>query len=192
MISEQHRIRGSLFLCATFLIVTVLPPRGVLASFESDRGDCDCQKISSGQGAVHIKYEETQMLKKKEGKSKVTYLRIKNNTTCELLLLSTGNYFRLIDNIWTSAVEDGEEVNVYYEIETKESRFKHYRASRLMVVRLLPGRSCVFPVQSCYLKKANIICVPCRYAWEDSSVVGSSPRSEALFHASDLPRGWDN
>lgn len=68
---------------------------------------------------------------------------------------------------------------------------KRHRDRRLNVVHLLPGRSCVAPMQSGYLKKTNTLCVPCQYEWKDGWVIGSSPRSEALLHASELPRGWD-
>jgi hypothetical protein len=162
---------------------------GSINSVEAQGSDCAYRKINKNQEVVYIQFEGTRVPKNEESRDEVVHFRIRNNTTCEVLLISPDSCLRRVNGVWTSAVEDGEEVNVLYEIETKKGRFQHYRNDQLFVVHLLPGRSCIFPVRSGYLKKASIICVAYRYAWEDSAVGGSSPRCEARFYANDLPRG---
>ena len=57
-----------------------------------------------------------------------------------------------------------------YKVEKGSHRLEHYKQDRLFIISLPPGYSCIFPVLSSYLKKSNVICVPFRYAWEDSTV----------------------
>lgn len=187
----QNTGRNSFILHVALLTVMLLSLRGLFGSVEMQKGDLGCHRIDKGHSAIYLQFEKTQAHKNKESQEKVVYFRIRNNTNCEVMLVSPNNYFRNVNGVWTSAVEDGEEVNVYYEIEARRGRLKRYNDHQLNVISLLPGRSCIFPVQSSYLKKKRILLVPCRYKWEDASVRGPSPRSEALFHASELPSGWD-
>jgi len=187
----QKSKRNNLIMHVTLLMVALLSLKGLFGSVEGRQEDCGCHLIDKDQSAIYLKFEKASAHRNTESREKIVYFRIKNNTNCEVLLLSHGNYLRTVNGAWTSAVEDGEEVNVYYEIETERGRLKQLRISRFNEIKLLPGRSCIFPVQSGYLKKGNVLCVPCRYEWENASVRGSRPRSEALFPASELPRGWD-
>ncbi len=182
-------IRKSFNTCHLLLVVLLLL-KGLFGSAEGQERTEGCQKINKGLDVIFIQFEETRAPENKGKQDEAVYFRIRNNTTCEVWLSSPDSPLRRLNAEWTNAVEDGEKARVLYEVETKSGRLQHYKQDHLFVISLLPGRSCIFPVLSSYLKKTNVICVPYRYAWEDSAVGVSTPRCEVRFFARDLPRGW--
>jgi len=158
------------------------------SSAEYQQQATGCRKIDKNHEVVYLELAEKQSAEKERQHERTVLLRISNNTTCEVKLISPQDQFRFVNGELTSALDEGEKVDIFYEVESKERRLRHYKNDSLYYIRLLPGRSCVFPVLSSYLRKNNVICVPYRYSWEESPVFASTPRCEALFFARSLPR----
>ena len=190
---ERDNIPRPRFSPVTISLCAVLFFFGLLSYTRAEKtDDCCCRKIVKDQDTLYIRFERTSPLGNARNQEPVVWLRFINNRTCEVSLVSPGFYFRPINGVWTSAVEDGEEVNVWYKIETECSSKRHYKEDQLKGVRLLPGRTFLFPVPSRYFKKNYAVAVPFRYAWdEDASVISSSPLYEVRYFAIELPAGWE-
>ncbi len=175
----------------TAMIIFALAIISFLGSTESEETrDCGCKILDKTYNSLYIQFERTGMSSDRPKKEQVVWLRLRNNTSCVVVLDMIGIYYRLVDGKAMNDPLDGEIIRLHYAIDTKSGRTYDIRTDQFGAISFLPGRSILFSVPSRYLKKNNAIAVPFQYLWEGFGIRGN-PRCEVLFSPLSLPRGWE-
>ena len=173
------------------------------SSLNAQKGDMSedgCRRIDINKPSVYIKYQGLEEDKKK----RVILLKVQNNTTCDLIFYTRGNYYRWVDGKWIDYVEDGEEVSLWYlisfELDNKakkrlnlEDKYVHYREPNepfhmMHSLRLKKGRSFVFKVEFDHFKKGRIITVPFLFSWGEEPSSYNDRWYEISYNWGDLPQ----
>lgn len=160
-------------------------------SLQDQTATFGCKKLDKTYDSLYILFERTGISTEEGSKERYIWLRLRNNTSCTVLLDIIGSYYRLVDGKATNQVLDGEEIRINYNLETESGRKNHYKTHNFGVVWLLPGRSVVFDLPSKYLEKGYRVVVPFGFDWDGSWGLSRNPRFEVLFNTSELPQGWE-
>jgi|YelNatPaOPRAMG01_1025707.scaffolds.fasta_scaffold87384_2 hypothetical protein len=129
-----------------------------------------CDKIDKNEDSVFIRFEKIEEIKEGGKTRKLIWLRLVNNTTSEIVLLSTGGApVRIGNGRLTTDVEEGGPVSVYYELETDKGKKPPYFYDNLFVFRIRGGYSFIFSIPEDQIKKSYEVIIPFRYSWEQST-----------------------
>ena len=130
--------------------------------------ECGCRRIDKNEDSAYIEFDRVEEIKKDKKAMKLVWLRLRNNTTCEIELLSSGGSpLQIADGKLTTDVEEGAPVSVHYEVETDKGRKPAYYKDNFFVFRIRPGYSFTFSIPEDHIKTSYEIIVPFRYVWEE-------------------------
>lgn len=151
-------------LAATFLFMTAVNS-GIV------RGQSGCAAIEQGKRQQYIVYDGVAGTKAK------VRLRLRNNSSCAILIIVAENPRRLIKSPTIRFEEitggvDGVQVDPYYLVH---SRYKETLKARgwgdyIVTHEILSGQSVVFGVPVSIFRKRLDVAVPFNYRWESDLV----------------------
>jgi hypothetical protein len=192
------------------LVISFLTIIFVVGTFSQNLNyeNCRYQKIDNSYPPVYITFEELSKENNLKNSKNTIWLRLHNNTNCELVI-PTGfsGYYRIKNGKVVNVVDDGEKIDIYYFVEkilTKKqknsliwpkeiiySRKPHSYDDFFQNIRIASGNSILFNVPVEYFKKRYRIVVPYNYSWEGLFGLGDGSH-EVIYFWDDVPQGLRN
>lgn len=176
------------------IIAVCIFPVNIIKGIDYDTKQ-ECRRLNNEYDSIYIKYERKGIIINSDSKNiNVIWLMVRNNTTCDIKLLSKGNYYRNIDGRVVNYIDNGEEIRLYYEIKRGRKKKPIY-SGLLHTFVLKPDNTFVFYVPQEYFKEKCEIIVPFRYSWEEKAIYigdGGAVKCEIIYNGADIPKGRAN
>jgi len=125
------------------------------------------EKIDKSKDSVYIEFSKIETIAKGKKIKRNIWLRLRNNTTFELVFLSIGGSpVRIENKRLTTEIEEGGKVDVYYELDTEKGKKAPFYRDNYFVFMLRPGFSFTFFIPEGHVKSSYGIIIPFNYSWE--------------------------
>jgi len=163
-ISTKKLVIGNL-LAGLLLIIWASTMRA--SNFAHNYGNYENQRIDKSKDSICIEFYKIETVPKGRKIIRNIWLRLRNNTTFELVFLSIGGSpLRIENKKLTTEIEEGGQVSVYYELETEKGRKPSFYRDNYFVFTIRPGFSFTFFISEEQIKTSYEIIIPFNYSWE--------------------------
>jgi|GEM_PF-6159143 len=173
-------MKYQMFLIATFIGILMLAGIRQTSSIQGNQlAQSGCALLIKGMLPQVINFER---IEKKPNSEEIVWLRLLNNTSCDIIILTASmKLTKFPDGRFTTDLQDGASIEVYYEFverETKAITVEAYGLGGLIIVSRLPsGKAILFSVPKSHFKQQQSLRVPFGYDWE-----GETPKTGLVQH----------